>query len=348
MSVKVNDVFAMWPGWNRISGRVRMGSGPTVDDESEKVCVVLQAPRTGSIEYVGLGIYAVATFPTANIDIRVETVNTSTGEPTGTLFGSNTNWSGTYSTGAYSIVRWGPLTSNASVSKGDFFAIVYVPPSNPDAGDVDFYGVEDETYGFPYSKFYNGASWDALNRIGVCLWYTDGYAVIPSVAQVGKMPAMLWNNSDTYDHVGNELKSNVACEVVGMWAALNTGSNDTDLKLISGDDQVERTVTLEADYRGHATWQILRYGYFSSPFTIQKDVLYRYAAYTAENTDIAMTTYNVFHTGDTANEMTQQVPNNWFYDIDLVEGELTTPAWRGHAEFPRNWGLIGPIVRSIG
>jgi len=346
MSVAVNDVFALWPGWNRMSGLLVLDQSPIVDDESEKIAVILQAPKTGAIQYVGLGIGSVTTFPGAGLDIRVETVNTTTGDPTGTLFDTNTNWSGTWSAGAYSVVRFGPLTSNASVSQGDLFAIVYVPPSNPNAGDVDFYSLMDEAYGFPYSKFYNGASWGTTNhRISVALWYTDGGVAIPGVSQVGNMPGKGFNNSDTYDHLGIEMKSNVACEVVGMWAWLDLNGNDTDLKLISGDDTVERSVTLEADNVATTSAQ-LAYGYFSSSFTAQADTLYRFAAYTAENSDIHLQGYRVNYLGQDLRDVHQS--NNWFYALESIKGELTTPAWFTDFDIGNGVYLIGPIVRSIG
>jgi len=347
MSVAVGDVFALWPGFNRVSSGITNTSTATVDDGSEKVATILQVARAGQIEYVGLCISA-ATHPTANVDIRVETVSTTTGNPTGTLFGSNTNWSGSWSSGSYRIEKWGPLTSNASVSQGNLIAIVYTPPANPDAGSVDFGGANDEQYGFPYTRFYNGASWVTTSaRVPICLWYTDGYSVIPGMPQIGNMFNYGVNSTDTYNHIGLEMKSNVAMEIVGMWAQLDLNTYDATLKLISGGNTVERTATIESDYAYNSDSQNLYYGYFSSPFQASADVLYRYVVYTASTSDIALVCPRTAHIpGD--DEMTQQLSTNWFYDIDLVEGELTTPTWQEYAAGAAAWGLIGPIVRSIG
>jgi len=124
--------------------------------------------------------------------------------------------------------------------------------------------------------------------------------------------------------------------------------NDTVFKLISGTDTVERSCTLEADYVSGAPANNLAYGYFSSPFTMQADTLYKFVGYTAENTDISLVAHNTSFTGDISSETDKQASNNWFYDMDFVEGELTTPAWREFAGAANYKALIGPIVRSIG
>ncbi len=348
MSVPIGDVFMPWPGLNRIIAPLTAVSISTVDADNEKIAVIFQCPEDGELEYVALGIGAVGTYPAADVDIRLETVNLTTGNPTGTLFGANTNYAWTFSTGSYAMYKIGPMTANASVSQGDYIAVVYVPPASPDNGNVGFTGMGDETYGFPYSKFYNGSAWVTTpSRIKAVLYYTTGVAVHP--ANLGA--SVIWNQAvnsgDTYNHLGVSLTSRVALEVPGMWSFVDLDA-DATCKLISGTDTVEKSCSLDSNYRV-GNYQQLHYGYFTTPLDVVADTAYKYVIAPDSVTDVIFFGPRCLVAGDSAITILNSHEANPFSAVEGQEGELSTPFWRALVGGGTGaWPLVGPIVRSIG
>lgn len=96
----------------------------------EKAAYICSAPFTGNITAVAFRVGTSTTGDT--VDVRVETIDAS-GDPSGTLFGANTNGAQVVST---SNNQWylTTLTSPAAVTKGDRIAIVVVQG----AGGGDF------------------------------------------------------------------------------------------------------------------------------------------------------------------------------------------------------------------
>lgn len=345
MSTYVGDVMMPWHLTRLLTG-ISLGTAHAVDDESEKVEWVFQAPKTGSIEYVGIVMGAITTAPTANADVRVETVNTTTGDATGTLWATNTNVAWDMSGVIQNrLNKVGPLTANASVSQGDLLAVVYVPAASPDTGNVIFNGWNDSSYGFPYSRWYSGAAWSGGSlKAQAVLVYTDGTVVHPASFNSGNLALVSFNSTNTYNHQGVTMRSTVDLEVVGMWAEMDL-DQDTTLKLISGTDTVERSCTLESDYRQQTGTQLV-YGYFSSALTVQSGTDYKYVAYTASTSDIALTAPRMYFDGYSGITITNSHPANVFTNVDGERGEITTPTWTSLGGGV--WPLIGPIVRRIG
>ena len=91
----------------------------TVSSSAGRECeIVFEAPQDGDI--TGFG-FRVDSITSTTVDVRLETVDTSTGLATGTLVDTNTN-----NTLAISSTGWKEVTftAAATVSKGDLLAIV--------------------------------------------------------------------------------------------------------------------------------------------------------------------------------------------------------------------------------
>lgn len=108
-----------WPGYAITSGTL-IGTNTTIDAAGEYDGFVMVAMENMTISHVGWRAGTVAGSPT--VEIRIETVDTSTGLPTGTLFGTNTNVvSGTITSSSWNLHA---LTASASVSQGQAFAVL--------------------------------------------------------------------------------------------------------------------------------------------------------------------------------------------------------------------------------
>lgn len=94
---------------------------------AHKVAGIYVAPKTGNIRYIGCNCTAVSGSPA--LDLRIETL--TSGLPSGTLFGTNTNAS--YSPTVTSSLVWTQLTADAAVTAGNTFAAVVAYTSGTSA-----------------------------------------------------------------------------------------------------------------------------------------------------------------------------------------------------------------------
>jgi len=127
MAIQYLHSAAMYPD--------RMSGGPTtnintntltLDAVNEKAAVVYQAGQDITIRAVSWWMGSVAGTATDNtFDVRIETVG-SDGSPTGTLWDTNTNVTHTFAGTDDNIVATTPdLTADATVSQGEWFAVVW-------------------------------------------------------------------------------------------------------------------------------------------------------------------------------------------------------------------------------
>lgn len=111
------DSFQLWPGVTR-SGLATTGGSTTLDAAGEYHAIAIYAHQDMAISHVFLKLNAVSGSPTA--DIRIETMDASTGLPSGTLWATNTNIvTGTLTTTGAAHA----LTATANVSKGQWFVV---------------------------------------------------------------------------------------------------------------------------------------------------------------------------------------------------------------------------------
>lgn len=107
-----------WPGVNLANTTVTVGASTVLDASGEYECYVGYAREAMTISHVGFRVNTATGSPTA--DVRIETVDASTGLPTGTLWNTNTNIvTGALSTG-WTLQA---LTASASIAKGQVFAV---------------------------------------------------------------------------------------------------------------------------------------------------------------------------------------------------------------------------------
>jgi hypothetical protein len=165
-----------------------------IDAAGEKAGWVLRAPKTGNIRKVGFGLYTVTTG--ATMDVRIETVDMSTGFPTGTLWGTNTNASQVIlDTDDY---KWftTQLTSDAAVTRNDLIAVVIVNPQTS-YGNMIIPVFSDDSRQLPYSAWYQ-AAWSRLGGPIMALEYSDGsYESIPGIWPIKATNTVTFNSGST-------------------------------------------------------------------------------------------------------------------------------------------------------
>lgn len=241
----------------------------------DKAAFVFQIAKTGTVTKIGFLTGTVTTGDT--VDVRLETVNTTTGAPTGTLWATNTN--GSQAIDAADDNTWFTvtLTAGASVTKGDIVAVVIVNGGTP--GNMEIVhgggGLFDEA--FPYITDFAAAVWTSDNESPNCaLEYSDGsYAYSPGVYPFSAINiSVAYNNTSDPDHRGLKFQLPVPVRVVGGWfeSDLEAAAN---LKLYDSDGtSVLESISVPSGPRsttGHGVHIV----FFTSAHSLSKDTYYR-------------------------------------------------------------------------
>lgn len=110
-----------WPGLIEApTGGISLGSAITMTAAGHYIAYIISAKEAMVVSHVGFRNSTATGSPT--VDVRIETVDATTGQPTGTLWSPTTNLvSGTLTTNTWNLLA---LTSSATISKGQVFAIV--------------------------------------------------------------------------------------------------------------------------------------------------------------------------------------------------------------------------------
>lgn len=206
-----------------------------LDAAGEKLAFVLQAPKTGSIRKVGFRVGNVVTSAT-DTDVRIESVDATTGHPSGSLLATDTNV--TVSSASITTDTWittGALTADAAVTKGGVIAVVIAPSGTPNfrltaASNMPVMGF---AYCDHYTTSYTKSSGSV--RPVVALEYSDGsYAYTPGTIPASSMTTSTIRTGSTPDEIA--LKFKVAAPVrVGGFVLASTTTQDLDVILYDSD-----------------------------------------------------------------------------------------------------------------
>ena len=240
-----------------------------------KGAFILQAPKTGNISAIA---FLASAFTTqADIDVRIETINTS-GDPSGTLWAANTN-------AAYSVTSIGwketaALTASAAVVAGDLIAVVF---ANPGAGTPSW--VLASVYGnfsnmgqnLPYGDLYTTA-WAHADRIPIiALKYDDGtYESYPCIP-LSAITAIAFNTGSAATIIGAKFKLPFPARAVGCYVYLDLDANADLILYADGSPGTElMNISLDSNKRRATSGQLFRI-LFDAPVSITKDTWYRLA-----------------------------------------------------------------------
>jgi hypothetical protein len=235
---------------------------------------VIQAPRSGNVTKIGF--LCDATSPSsAIVEARMETIDATTGFPTGTLLHSTAYGSVSLSAGT----QWytATLQSPETVTQGAMFAIVFRfttgSLTNANIHAVSSASCPQE---FPYVVG-NTGSWLKYQHAPICaLEYSlSGYEVVQGAWPVKAVANTSFNNSGTNQR-GLRVKLPFPAQVVGAWVWADL-DGDAALKLynnVTPSSPAElASVSIDKDYRYGTTYGRQVY-YFNNPVVLNQDAEY--------------------------------------------------------------------------
>ncbi|MEE9597226.1 MAG: hypothetical protein V3V96_10665 [Acidiferrobacterales bacterium] len=262
-----------WPPMTYGFGDFGMTANVVVDAAGEGHGIVFMAPATGNIAKIGWRTHTVTTG--GDMDVRLETVDDTSGLPDGNLKAASANVVITVDATDDLTLFESTLTSAAAVTKGDVLAAIIVGDtgfastlqlSGPESVVVE--GRYSTTY-LPYGVVHTG-SWakDTINRCTLWIEYDDG--VCYPVGFSGVASETSFSSASTPDEVGIKFQVPFPCRVTGFWVSAEI-DGDATIKLY-GPSTI--TAALDKDIRVAAAGH-LHQGFFASTVDLVKDTDYR-------------------------------------------------------------------------
>lgn len=247
----------------------------TIDAADEKIALIFRAPKSGSLTG---GVFHVGNVVTgATLDFRLETVDDTTGAPTGTLRATNTNAAQVVQDTDDNTGFQVTFTAPVAVTIGELLSLVIVNPV-VSPGNMQLNGLtEAAPGGFPYRSQYLTGAWVA-SASSPCFapTYSDGYVAFADVWPIKAVNSTLWNSGSNPDRRGLRFQLPFAARCTGCWlVGMGTSGSDMDIILYDTDAITALvTATLDKDVHGATTNARLRHVCWA-PVELAAGVFYR-------------------------------------------------------------------------
>lgn len=267
----------VWPSF--VSGAPSLNATTfTLNADGEKAALVASSLVAKSIRYVYIRTGAVTTG--GNLDVRIETVDSS-GNPSGTLWATNTNVTLAVGSGDDDVwLKAGPLTADATLAVGDIFAVV---ASLSGAGDMFLpsYNDDSDTVRYPYGLLYTSSYAKQGRRPVFFVEYSDGsYEPILGIPDYGSaFTTHTFNSGSTTNRVGNRYTLPWPCRTNGCWLWRGLGDLGTITMNLYGTDGTTVLATTGAIQTDHSYGSAvgLQFLPFQAPATLAATGPYRLA-----------------------------------------------------------------------
>src|SRR3990167_1252024 len=215
-----------------------------IDASGELVFGVFQVPKTGNITKVGFRTGAVTTAQTLRVGL--ETVDATTGRPTGTQYGGSAV--GTQASPAANTFYEVTLGTQASATVDNDVAIVV--QFDGTIGNLNIVSIDiwDGTY--PYVGRFVGGAWAKTTTTPVMsIEYDDGTHEFCGLYPWATYANTTYNNGSTPDERALRFSLPYKCRVWGAEANITTASGDADFVLYEGTTSLT-SVTIDKDVVG--------------------------------------------------------------------------------------------------
>ncbi len=188
----------------------------TISAAGQKVAFIFRAPKTGTIDKIGFLVRAVANSQT--LKASLETVNTSTGHPTGTLIAAGA--SGTQAAPAANTFYEITLTTPPSVTINDYIALVIEFDSTGGNLQIAAWDTQTSTGDYaqlPYCDSFVG-SWTKQKFIPIAsILYDDSTCPFNGMLPIKDQSEIGLNTGSAPDEVGMKFQLPAKTRLKGLW-----------------------------------------------------------------------------------------------------------------------------------
>ncbi len=305
----------------------------TLDANGELCGAVLEIPKTGNISKIGFRTGTVTVSDA--IKISLQTVDDTTGRPTGTLIHADAY--GIQASVATNTNYWISLQNDVAVIRGVTVAIVVEFNSYVAGNLVMVSGVQyiPHYMGFPYVFSYLGAVWAfTAESPNFGLEYDDGVIEpILNVFPAVNATTMSWDTNDNPDRRGLRFSVPYNCRMSGVFANIDL-DGDADIEIYDSDGInliPDGTISLDSNIRSGTSPRPFSRNLIT-PIELTKDTFYRIVLHPTTGTNMIL--YYLDVTDDGANEAMNAIDGgvNFHYTTcngsPSVEGDWTQTATR--------------------
>lgn len=263
---------------------------------SDKFATVFQAPTTGTVTGCSFKTGTITTG--ATLDVRLETVDLLSGNPTGTLAGTNTNASLIMASTDDNLILSVTFTASASVTQGQFLAIVVVNnPTTP--GNFAVRGITSgNSKMLPYGLRQTGGVWTKNANVMAGLLNYNGtfFKQEAMMPMSGTAPsAQTYNSGSLTNFHGNKFTAPAKFRVTGAWFYMaNTVPGNYSVILYEANTAI-LTASVSGFQRRIVTG--LHYIKFATSYTLKPGTLYRILLKAEDTNNISM---DIMATNNTA------------------------------------------------
>ena len=248
------------------------GSDFVMDAASERVFAVFSAPKTGNISKVGFRVQTVTSAPTGVHDIRIETVDATTGLNTGTLVEANANATTTLDTVGWKLIT---LTDSCAVTAGQIIAVGVVAPA-ANFGNIALASYADDTLvRFPYTILTSGVKSAGISPI-FTFEYSDGsYECVQGIWPYSVINSRTTHNSGSApDRRGLRFRIPFKARLAGCWVWTDP-DGDFDIVHYAADGTTATVMhSHDKDIVAANSAGVMRFR-FATTKTIEKNTDYR-------------------------------------------------------------------------
>jgi hypothetical protein len=264
-----------------IAGVAPNTGSDNLDNTADRCASIFQVTKTGSISEINFAVGSVTGLSgSVTLDVRIETIDGTTGFPTGTLWGTTTNGSVSVAFNDDNTWQTATLTSAASVTEGDYIAVVFNPTAFTTVTAVQILRFLDQTMLSAYSAadLTGGGYAKAASVHSLIVGYNDGsYEPICGIWPVLVVTTLTYNSGSGNPKAGAKITVPFPCSIDGAWIWYNpTGtSSDLDIKLYASDGTTVRaSKSIDANMLSATTIGIYYFLFTSSYTAAAGDVLY--------------------------------------------------------------------------
>jgi hypothetical protein len=262
-----------------------------IDADGEAVAFIFRVTKAGSLRKIGCRTGTVTTG--GDLMVEVQTVDTSTGDPTGTLWATNTSATLTVNAADDNVWKEATLTADATVAGDDVVAIVFRRPTSgtfngilicPSSGTTSWIPRFFSSYGDNNAS----AVWTKSTSIstGIGVQYSDGVCyTITDMIPITNWQAITYNNTSSPDEYGNRFRVTVPCRCIGLALPADLDGDFTAVLYDDSGSQLAISNTFDKDIRGSANHGRSAI-YFTSPYNLTASTWYRATILPTSATDL--------------------------------------------------------------
>lgn len=278
------------------ASQLQFATGATIDASTELCAFVFRVPKSGNIRTIGFRTGAVTVDASTRLNVNLETVSATDGNPTGTDYGGSAAGAASAAPTANS---WNSIAlgTDATATAGDIVAAVIGYGTFVAADTVVISVVNSGNtlqQDFPYVDAFVGGAWakSAVQLPLVSIGYSDGtYDYIAGTAPYSNITNQSYaSNTAGTDEYALSFQVPWPCRLRGVAAEVD-GEGDYEVIIYSGTSALE-TITVDKDIRGSVTRK-LAYFRFPTGQTLTANTVYRLGIRPTTTTAIVLPIYTV-------------------------------------------------------